>query len=331
MKSALAQVIVVGTFPYPIHGAAFVNSLMHELFQSRIKRTKRIDTSVHVLGSYYAAKRRTMKRMFYLFSRLLVFCRGYFVLVTSILREGRGRSLVYIGLSAGAALRFDLLYVKTSCLLGAVVVLHHHSFKYVETADRYMNLMTSLHGNLTHLFLCSKMAQVMNELYPNLKEQSWRVVGNSWILPTSWSSSPEENQSKVTGGLTIGLLSNLSREKGFFRLIDIFEDLVRVGFNVRLKVAGTAEHEVASAIEDLIESHGSRVTFTGAIVGEQKRTWYRGIDVFVFPSTLTEAYPLVMVESLASGVPFFEKEVHNVLRHGRTTPPVPIIILGVDP
>jgi hypothetical protein len=28
---------------------------------------------------------------------------------------------------------------------------------------------------------------------------------------------------------------------------------------------------------------------------------------------------------------FFEKEVHNVLRHGRTTPPVPIIILGVDP
>lgn len=34
---------------------------------------------------------------------------------------------------------------------------------------------------------------------------------------------------------------------------------------------------------------------------------------------------------MSSGVPFFEKEVHNVLRHGRTTPPVPIIILGVDP
>ena len=34
---------------------------------------------------------------------------------------------------------------------------------------------------------------------------------------------------------------------------------------------------------------------------------------------------------MSSGVPFFEKEVHNMLRHGRTTPPVPIIVLGVDP
>jgi len=34
---------------------------------------------------------------------------------------------------------------------------------------------------------------------------------------------------------------------------------------------------------------------------------------------------------MSSGVPYFEKEVHNVLRHGRTTPPVPMIILGVKP
>ena len=35
-------------------------------------------------------------------------------------------------------------------------------------------------------------------------------------------------------------------------------------------------------------------------------------------------------QQMSSGVPFFGKEVHNVLRHGRTTPPVPIIIFGVD-
>lgn len=38
-----------------------------------------------------------------------------------------------------------------------------------------------------------------------------------------------------------------------------------------------------------------------------------------------------MQRQMSSGVPFFEKEVHNVLRHGRTTPPVPVIILGVEP
>lgn len=36
-------------------------------------------------------------------------------------------------------------------------------------------------------------------------------------------------------------------------------------------------------------------------------------------------------QQMSSGVPFYEKEVHNVLRHGRTTPPVPLVIIGVGP
>jgi hypothetical protein len=38
-----------------------------------------------------------------------------------------------------------------------------------------------------------------------------------------------------------------------------------------------------------------------------------------------------MQEHMSSGPPFYEKEVHNVLRHGRTTPPVPMVIIGIEP
>jgi hypothetical protein len=38
-----------------------------------------------------------------------------------------------------------------------------------------------------------------------------------------------------------------------------------------------------------------------------------------------------MQNHMSSGPPFFEKEVHNVLRHGRTTPPVPLVVLGIEP
>jgi len=38
-----------------------------------------------------------------------------------------------------------------------------------------------------------------------------------------------------------------------------------------------------------------------------------------------------MHDRMSSGPPYFEKEVHNVLRHGRTTPPVPLVILAIDP
>ena len=38
-----------------------------------------------------------------------------------------------------------------------------------------------------------------------------------------------------------------------------------------------------------------------------------------------------MQKQMSSGPPWFEKEVHNVLRHGRTNPPVPLLIIGIEP
>lgn len=38
-----------------------------------------------------------------------------------------------------------------------------------------------------------------------------------------------------------------------------------------------------------------------------------------------------MQKFMSSGPPWFEKEIHNVLRHGRTNPPVPLLILGIEP
>ena len=34
---------------------------------------------------------------------------------------------------------------------------------------------------------------------------------------------------------------------------------------------------------------------------------------------------------MSSGVAYFEGEVYNVMRHGRNNPPIPLLILGVEP
>ena len=34
---------------------------------------------------------------------------------------------------------------------------------------------------------------------------------------------------------------------------------------------------------------------------------------------------------MSSGVAYFEGEVYNVLRHGRNNPPVPLLIIGIEP
>ena len=38
-----------------------------------------------------------------------------------------------------------------------------------------------------------------------------------------------------------------------------------------------------------------------------------------------------MQQQMSSGVAYFEGEVYNVLRHGRGNPPVPLLVLGIEP
>ena len=37
-----------------------------------------------------------------------------------------------------------------------------------------------------------------------------------------------------------------------------------------------------------------------------------------------------MQKEMSSGPPWYEKEIHNVMRHGRTNPPVPLLIIGIE-
>lgn len=38
-----------------------------------------------------------------------------------------------------------------------------------------------------------------------------------------------------------------------------------------------------------------------------------------------------MQKNMSSGIAYYEGELHNILRHGRTNPPVPLVILGLEP
>jgi len=45
-----------------------------------------------------------------------------------------------------------------------------------------------------------------------------------------------------------------------------------------------------------------------------------------------EILPTKLMQSqMSSGIAYFEGEVYNVLRHGRNNPPVPLLILGIEP
>ena len=39
----------------------------------------------------------------------------------------------------------------------------------------------------------------------------------------------------------------------------------------------------------------------------------------------------VMQKEMSSGIAYYEGELHNILRHGRTNPPVPLVLIGLEP
>jgi hypothetical protein len=38
-----------------------------------------------------------------------------------------------------------------------------------------------------------------------------------------------------------------------------------------------------------------------------------------------------MQRAMSSGIAYYEGELHNILRHGRSNPPVPLVIIGLEP
>ncbi|MCY4426020.1 MAG: BglII/BstYI family type II restriction endonuclease [Halieaceae bacterium] len=38
-----------------------------------------------------------------------------------------------------------------------------------------------------------------------------------------------------------------------------------------------------------------------------------------------------MQQQMSSGISYYEGELDNILRHGRASPPVPLVILGIEP
>ena len=38
-----------------------------------------------------------------------------------------------------------------------------------------------------------------------------------------------------------------------------------------------------------------------------------------------------MQRNMSSGIAYYEGELHNILRHGRSNPPIPLVIIGIEP
>ncbi|HSE61329.1 MAG TPA: glycosyltransferase [Candidatus Saccharimonadales bacterium] len=102
--------------------------------------------------------------------------------------------------------------------------------------------------------------------------------------------------------LFVGSMNKSDKHKGLAYLIDAFASIAadRPGVKLVLVGDGTARSDFERQVEDL--GLQDRVTFLGALFGEDLRRAYQGATVLVLPS-LNENFALVTLEAMACGLP----------------------------
>jgi glycosyltransferase involved in cell wall biosynthesis len=218
--------------------------------------------------------------------------------VLKLLARGRvhGERL-YMVANSYSGLYSTAIVVFVGKRLGYTVYLHHHVYFYIDEPDRRMEwIVRQLGPRDFHVVHSTKMVDDFRRRYPTSS-------GFMTVYPSIVVDEIGKSREALDRPMRLGLLSNLSAAKGLSDVLETFQTLVERGRDVALTLAGPVPAgESQRMIDEFVVRYPGRVRSIGPAYGDDKRRFFDGIDVFLFP-TKTESWGLVLNEALAVGIP----------------------------
>jgi glycosyltransferase involved in cell wall biosynthesis len=277
-------ILMIGPFPPPLTGAA----LMMEGIAQKFRRAVRVET-VNVSSVNLDRNWR------YHLTRLKRMCLAFGL----IIGHAREFNAVYISLSGGLGQVYDLALVAAARMFGYTLSIHHHSFSYIDRRSPVFALITRIAGNRAlHICLCTAMAAKLKATYGG-------VARTVTLSNAAMMGGPVQRQSPDRDAIVLGHMSNLMLEKGIDTAFDVFRRCRSAGLSVHLVIAGPMLNaDIRQMIDSACAEFGAAFEYRGAVHGKDKERFFQDIDIFLFPTRYrNEAQPLVVLESLAAGVP----------------------------
>jgi glycosyltransferase involved in cell wall biosynthesis len=278
-----SRILAIGQFPPPVSGF----SLITERYVDLMREDHEVEVHDIAAAAGCVGLRKPVSRLV----RTLSACRA---LLRGAPTPDR---CCYVACEGGRGRLYTALVIGVARLRGWRIVLHHHSFRYVDRPDRLMRFLLAIGGDLHHVFLCNLMRTRFETAYR--REVRAAIVSNAAFV----DPLPLDLPLAADPTLVLGHLSNLTREKG----LDTFLDLLRAGLSAGLDLRGILAGPVGSPADAaLIEAarieFGDRLDYRGPVYGEAKARFYREAEVFVFPTRyVDEAQPTVLFEAAAAG------------------------------
>ena len=219
-----------------------------------------------------------------------------------LLRSTHQRLRLYMVCEGDAGLPLTAMTLRLAGLLAIPVYLHHHSYGYIIQPRPQMARINRLLGERgRHIFLSDAMAADFNAVYRS--ERDYRVIDNLSQMAEfaqSLDGVPREQDSDV---FRVGLLSNLTFEKGLGIFLDVAKACVRRKLDIRFVLAGPVAGEAErTALEQAQTELGAKLDYLGPVYADEKARFFSGIELFLFPTRYYhEAQPIVLYEALIAG------------------------------
>jgi glycosyltransferase involved in cell wall biosynthesis len=280
------QICMLGAFPPPVHGMAWLNYAMREYLHSLGIKVHTVDLSAATLDRHWFARATRLKKVA---GGLFQYARILFLYKVKIL---------YLTLSGGYGQVFELLFVGLARLARVRMIIHHHSFAYLLHPSRLTFFLCRCSGPETlHVTGSAGMSELLHTIYgaKNLIDLS-----NAALVSQQFVCTP-----RVRSALrTIGFMGNISHEKGIGEFLEMAKLMEDLGIDVDAVIAGPFQDPAVEIFVRNKLSTLSRVEYVGAKYGPEKSAYFDTIDVLVFPSKYdNETDPVTVYEALASGVP----------------------------
>lgn len=278
------MIAMIGPFPPPMHGMAMVNSAMKDYFVFNGENPTIFDLSATSLSRSLHVRLIRAARVL---RQLGAYC--------NFLRVSHEVS-VYVSISGAYGQFFEILFILLSRLRNARIVLHHHSFLYVDRPWFLTKMLVFCSGKDTyHIALCGLMAQKLKSSYPSIRRVE--VLSNSALFSLSGGGA----RIRESVG-TLGFLGNIEADKGIFEFLDVLSRLQKEGDDICAIIAGPFfNNETEALVRDKIATLRN-VQYVGPKYGAEKIEFFDSIDVLLFP-TKNDAEPLTVLESMSHGVP----------------------------
>lgn len=262
-----------------------VNEKLHKQLIAHGFDVKKINTSPSTLN----------RDLTTLSLRWLPLIKGWLFLLFKLKKE----DTLYLAPSAGWGQVYDIVTVLIAKLKNIQkLLIHHHSFKYLEQVNFINRIFFSLTKNTsTHIVLCEEMAKKLHATYQG--HQAFVLSNFSILFQNNLIETEKVRQQK--DGYKIGYLSNITKEKGGWLIIKLAKELQKNNIPAQVFIAGPCQEPDLEG--ELKNSQRKNILiWLGPVYDEEKQHFFDSIDVFILPSQ-NEAEPLVIWEAICHQVP----------------------------